>query len=130
VTHVFRDIATSGHSQLIQLFHDQADWLFPAAFSYTATGWEPEYVRDDLKTRELRENIPEIIERVRGNRTMIDSGEYRQLGEARATVELYENGVLIHFRSRASEGVVVSLEAEAARDLAGFVDECAELLSN
>jgi hypothetical protein len=122
-------MTTSEYSDLIRMIHDHVDGLFRAAFSYTAAGWEAEYIREDLQTRELRENIPMILERVRGNRTMIDSGDYRKLGEARATVELYDNGVLIHFRNSDSGGILVSLEAEAARDLAGFVDECAGVLT-
>lgn len=72
--------------------------------------------------------ISTLIQRLREQEPIIQE-EYRRLGETQATVELHENGVLLHFRETETDGVAISLDHDAAQELADFVDQCQAALS-
>ncbi|RKD85909.1 hypothetical protein [Halopiger aswanensis] len=116
------------YQDLVRLIHDRAGNTFRSAFSYTADDWQALYLRDDIATKELHDVLPQLIDRARTIEPIVREEEYPKIGAAQASVELHEHGVLIHFRESKDEGVAVSLEREAARELATFIDSCTELL--
>lgn len=116
------------YQELVRLIHERAGDTFRSAFSYTADDWQALYLRDDIATKELHDVIPQLINRTRTIEPIVREEEYPKLGAAQASVELHQRGVLVHFRVSEDEGVAVSLEREAARELAEFIDDCTELL--
>ncbi|GAA0658272.1 hypothetical protein [Salarchaeum japonicum] len=112
------------HAKLDRYLRDRAGDAYRTAFRYDADGWEPIHVREDLATRELHTLLPELVERVRGTRAWVSEEEYERFGGTTATMEIHEEGVLLHVPDGENAGVLVSLDVDAARSLVGFVAEC------
>jgi hypothetical protein len=55
--------------------------------------------------------------------------DYPRLGAVQATTEIHEHGILLHFVPTETQGTVVTLEREVGQDLAGFVEECNDILT-
>lgn len=106
-----------------QVVHHHAGDTFRSVFRYTDDDWTALYVRDDVATDDLQSVISTLIQRLREQEPVIQE-EYGRLGETRATVELHEDGVLLHFRETETDGVAVSLDREAAQELSTFIDQC------
>lgn len=121
-------MAPGTYERLVGLVHDRAGETFRSAWRYDGDDWSALYVRDDIATRELRETIPGLLERARENEPIVDPSVYGRMGAVEAEVELHEDAVLVHFPETDSEGVVVTLDQEAAQDLAGFIERCNTLL--
>lgn len=117
------------YQDLLRLVQSRAGDSFRSAFCYDTDDWEALYLRGDVATEELRDSISVLFEQVRAHEPILRGSEYDRLGETRATVELYDDGVLLHFQKSETEGVVVTLDYEAARSLAGFVEQCNRVLN-
>ncbi|GGL37479.1 hypothetical protein GCM10009037_21270 [Halarchaeum grantii] len=116
------------HRKLHEHVAGKAGDAYRVGFYYDADEWEVVHVREDLATRRLHEELPDIRERVTDTRALVREEDYPPLGEARATTEVHENGVIVHFPEDGTRGTVVSLDRRVARNLTEFVVECTSIL--
>jgi len=115
------------HRELHEFVADRAGESYRSAFHYEADDWHTIFVREDLPD-ELRESIPAAIERAREQRALLREEDYPPLGDAEATTEVHEHGVIVHFTLGPNRGTLISLDRDAARRLAGFVSQCLSIL--
>ena len=120
---------TEDYQPLLRMIDQQAGMALRTAFLYDDGEWSTLYMRDDVATGELADHIEIFIQRANEQEPIIQAEQYDKLKQTQATIELHEEGVLIHFREGPSRGVLVSLEREAARNLAEFIDQCNKILA-
>ncbi|WP_338730108.1 hypothetical protein [Haladaptatus sp. DJG-WS-42] len=84
-------------------------------------GDETLYLHSTAETGET--NVPDIVAQLRGDitRTTTLSSPYDAL---RATVQLFEDAVVLHLPQGNSCGVAAGFDTDAARILRGFIDDC------
>lgn len=116
------------HRALHQFVMERAGDSYRTAFYYHAGGWETLHVREDVATAELAKSVPRAVERARNKRAFLRGEEYPPLGETTATTEVHENGVILHFPENSQEGILLSLDRDAAQRLAAFVDQAMSVL--
>jgi len=119
---------TDRYQQLLEMVHSRAGDAFRVAIRYTPDDFEVTYVRDDLANAEFRETVGETVERARNYEPISDISFYRGLGEHEATVEQYENAVVIHFARGDERGILISLDSDVAQGLGSFIRECTSVL--
>jgi len=112
------------YQELIRLVQDRAGDSLRTAFQYDGDDWRALYIRDDVATTELGDTLDLILSRIHQDEPIIPGDEYEKLGGRRAAVEVYDRGVLINLPESAQTGTVISLDQEAATDLAGFIQHC------
>lgn len=81
------------------------------------------HLREDLEQQRLTSQIDRMLRRLRPESTPAEERSF-PFGELNATVRLFDEAIILHFPRRKDQGVVVSLEPEAARDLNTFIGEC------
>lgn len=114
------------YERLTKFVEQRAGDYFRTAISFTEDDWELLYRRSDLPRERVEKRGDEIVDRVRRQEPAREpDGPF---GEFAAAIQLYENGVFAIIREGASEGVLISLESEAARSLASFIHECRRVL--
>ncbi|WP_379732395.1 hypothetical protein [Halolamina salina] len=118
------------HRELHQFVKDRAGDAYRTAFHYEGDDWETLYVRDDLATDRLHNQLPDIVERARDTQALLREEDYPPLGAARATTEVHEDGVILHFPEGPTAGTLVSIDRDAARRLAGFVTRAMSILQS
>lgn len=118
------------HRQLHEFVEQQAGDAYRAAFHYDEDGIERIHVRDDLPRDRLEEVVPDVYDRVQRTRALLRKEDYPPLGPARATTEVHDDGVVLHFPESEKEGVIVSLDRDVARQLTGFVVRCTSILDS
>lgn len=123
-------MAKQKYQDLVQLIKKEARNSFRSAWGYDDNGWTTLYVRDDIATKELQGVISELIYEAKENEPIIDPEVYGQLGEIEAEIELHSEAVFLHFPESESKGVIVTLDQEAAKDLAKFIERCNSVLAN
>lgn len=117
------------YHELVQLIKNEARDAFRSAWKYDEDDWVALYVRNDIATEELHEAISSLIDAARENEPIIQPEVYGKMGDVEAEIELHSEAVLLHFPEAASEGVIVTLDQEAARDLTGFIERCNTVLN-
>ncbi|QDX39921.1 hypothetical protein [Salarchaeum sp. JOR-1] len=121
-------MASDRHARLVRFVTAEAGEYFRTGVRYTSFGWEVLYRRDDLPDQRLKERNQAIVDRVRDYEPLREEGS--PFGDARASIELYEDGVLIHLREAEQSGVVLAFEVDIAQNLAGFVVKCRQTLQS
>lgn len=121
---------TDRYANFVRFLHTRAGDAVRTAFRYSNTDWEALYLRGDVETAELRESVTSIMERLRADQPIVAHDEYQQIGEPQASVQIYEEGVLVHIWESDTHGVAISLDVEVAKNLSEFVDQCAEALND
>ncbi|MEE6211063.1 hypothetical protein U3A55_13000 [Salarchaeum sp. III] len=121
-------MAGDRHARLVRLVNAEAGDYFRTGVRYTSFGWEVLYRRDDLPDQRLRERNQAIVDCARDHEPLREQDS--PFGDVRASVELYEDGVLIHLREGAQNGVVLAFEVDIAKNLAGFVVKCQQTLQS
>lgn len=86
------------------------------------------YVRDDLDADVVEARLTELTERIIAGRTA-GSSTLDDLGPEQAMVQLRTKAVILRFPTGEAQGIVVSLDVDAARNLHSFVVECSERLA-
>lgn len=116
------------HRRLCEFVEDRVGDSLRGMVFYDESDWEAVYIRPDLATQELRAGLDDICDRARDARSLIREADYPPLGATAATVEVHENGVVLHFPEEPGSGTLVSIDRSVARDLSEFVVECTEVL--
>ncbi|WP_435101903.1 hypothetical protein [Halarchaeum sp. P4] len=121
-------MADARHHALHEYVAEKAGDAYRVSFCYDADGMEILHIRDDLASRDLDEELPHVYERVCESGSLVSGDDYAPLGETRATTEIHEHGVVLHFPEDGERGMVVSLDVDVARQLSTFVVECTSFL--
>lgn len=121
-------MVTDRHRSVHQYLRERAGDAYRSAFYYDEDGWETIHVREDIATVGLEQAIPEAVQRARETDAFLYGDEYPPLGEANATTEVHENGVIVHFPEGPDEGLLVSLDRDVAARLTTFIDQTVSIL--
>jgi hypothetical protein len=116
------------HQQLHRFIQERANTAYRSAFYYERDDWEALYVREDVASNRLRDELPDVVKRARQNEALLRAEDYPPLGEVHATSEVHEDGVILHFPEGPEVGTIVSLDPDAARQLASFVSQDLSIL--
>jgi len=122
-------MSASRHQELHEFMKEQAGDAYRAGFHYDDETWEAMYVRSDLATEELHENIPEVRKELVERGVLLSEEKYPPLGETHATTEVHENAVVMHFPQGPNEGTVISLDRKVTQKLTDFVLQCQSILA-
>jgi len=71
-----------------------------------------------------------MVKRARQNEPLLRAEDYPPLGKVHVTSEVHEDGVILHFPEGPEVGTIVSLDRDAARQLAGFVAQAMAILQS
>lgn len=97
---------------------------------YAADEFGGLYVRDDLDREAVVERTRFLAERLTGQPDDTSDTPLEALGEERAMVQVRGEAVILRFPVEVDRGLVVTLDADAARDLHRFVSTCSERLAD
>jgi hypothetical protein len=86
------------------------------------------YAREDLRERYTSENLGRLLDYAAGvHDNIVAAGENADmLGEAEASVYVFENAFVMQFIPEAESGIIVSFDPEAGTYLSEFVTACLE----
>lgn len=118
------------HRQLHRFIQERANMSYRSAFYYERDDWDALYIREDVATERLHDELPDVVKRARQNQPLLRKEDYPPLGEVRATTEVHEDGVVLHFPEGPESGTLVSLDCDVARRLAGFITQAMEILNS
>jgi hypothetical protein len=96
---------------------------FRGAVEYDEADTEVLYLRDDVREERIVGEIHRMLERLRPE-SSLEASESFPFGALRASVRIFEDAVLLHFPRSENEGLIVSLEPEAAGNITTFIGEC------
>lgn len=108
--------------RLDEFVADHTDASYRGAMYYDAEGWEILDIRSEPDVEDLGSALKEFHGRLLEHRGL--GREDGSLGRHRATVEVYENGLLLHFPLGSDAGVVLTFDRSEIEDLARLVSEC------
>lgn len=91
---------------------------------YSEEEYEVLYLRDELQEVRLRSELDSIVSRLRGGSKEQEETSF-PFGGFHGSVRCFDNATLLHFPLN-GEGVAVSLDPDAARDLNTFAGDCLE----
>lgn len=118
------------HRELNRFIQERASGSYRSAFYYERDDWKALYVREDVATKRLHNELPDVVKRARQNQPLLREEDYPPLGELGATSEVHEEGVILHFPEGPETGTIVSLDRAAARRLAEFVSQAMSILQS
>jgi hypothetical protein len=67
--------------------------------------------------------IDRMLKRLRPEASQNEEQSF-PFGDLHATVRVFDDAIILHFPVAANQGVVVSLEPDAARQLTTFINRC------
>lgn len=112
------------YERLVETVRERTGSALRAVVVYRGDETALLYRRDDLGSV-ANDPIQAVLETVRERDPRHDApGD----GRRHASVELYDDEVVIHLPETATRGTLVSLDLAVARELGGFVEECAVAL--
>jgi hypothetical protein len=124
-----RTTAEERHRRLVEFVRGRAGARLRAALYYTADDCEVLALREDLSREAVRDVLPRLHDSLADSRGLVEASEYEPLGPVEATVELHEEGLLVHIVEGERRGTLLSLEREAGADLTEFVEACSRRLA-
>lgn len=110
---------------LAEYLSRRASDAFRGLAQYDGDDLDVRYARDDLGHDEMYERA-EVIHRA--VRPRDDTNALDELGATRATIQMREDAVVLHFPVDEDVGYLVGLEPDVARDLSSFVSDCLRII--
>jgi len=88
------------------------------------------YAREDLQDRYDARDLGGLLDYAADvHGTIVAAGESADmLGEAEASVYVFENAFVMQLIPEPDSGIIVSLDPEAGKNLAAFVTDCLDLI--
>lgn len=120
---------TAGSDGFVEFLHEQAGDSLRAVRVYSPERHRPLYVREDVAARRTDEHRSRIVERAQEELSGKAAGEWAFMEDGlQAVVRVFGDAVVVNLPLSADRGVLVSLDADAAAHLHGFVADCREWL--
>lgn len=116
--------------EFVEFLEDQAGSSLRVVTWYAEDDFGGLYLRSDLDREAVVERVRHLSERLMRADAPIEGSPLEELGEEEATVQVREHAVILRFPLDGTEGLIVSLDVDAARDLHGFVLDCHERLDD
>lgn len=110
--------------RLTEYLQGRAGEYLRGVVRYDDESFEVIYVRDGLDLDAFRQRV-ELIYSSIVQRPQAETGE-NSFGKPYATLSVREYAVVLNLRWSPTEGILVGLEPEAARDLVAFIHESME----
>lgn len=85
------------------------------------------YLRRNIRHERLKTEVDEMVDRLRPESSKAETNAF-PLGELKVTVRRFEDAIIMHFPGGESQGVVVALDPDVARNLNRFTSECLQLI--
>lgn len=117
------------YHQLVKHAYRKAGDQLRVVGGYDVGNWRTLYRRKDLQDGDFEQRVEEVHDHARKRQELTGQASREAFGSHECGLEVHEDAVLIFLREDGDRGVVISLEKEAARDLAQFVVECRETLT-
>ena len=109
---------------LTEFLRGRAGENLRGVIEYDGEGFEIHYMRDGLDADAFRRRVEYAYNRILQSQTT--DTELASYGKPYATLSVREYAVILNLRSTPTEGVIVGLEPDAARDLVSFIHETME----
>ncbi|WP_276246107.1 hypothetical protein [Haladaptatus sp. YSMS36] len=113
--------------ELVSFLEQRVGGSLRAVAFYSSDTIELLHLRDDLDRERIRRSVEPGLEILRQESQLEGIGAL-PFEDLNATVHLFGQGVLLHFPQGVDHGTVVTLDSGVARQLNGFVKECAAYL--
>lgn len=110
--------------RLTEYLRQRAGDYLRGVVQYDDESFEVIYVRDGLDTDAFRQRVDHIHTNIVDRPTPKTGQE--SFGKPYATLSVREHAVVINLRWNSTEGLLVGLEPDAARDLVAFIHEAME----
>lgn len=114
-------------AELVDYLERRAGDSLRTVSAYDREGVEFEYVRGDIDREQLEERAAPVLEEVLMG-SAADGVVEAHIGRRYASMHLRERALIINIPVGAGEGVGITLEPEAGRNLTTFVKRCEELV--
>ncbi|MFC4553582.1 MULTISPECIES: hypothetical protein [Halorussus] len=111
------------YHQLISYLKSETGELLRGVITYDSDEYEIHYIRDDIRTQHLKNDVNKIIKRLRRESRPSEHRSF-PFGELNGIVRSFENAMVMHFPDTQGRGTVVTLEPEVARQLNTFLGNC------
>ncbi|WP_435195050.1 hypothetical protein [Natronomonas sp. EA1] len=91
-------------------------------------GYDTHYLRHDLRGEYTEDRFSEVVETFRDTSpSEAPDIEGTPIGTRRAVVTYHENAFVLQFPVSDSDSVLISLTADAGRDLLDFIESCQQI---
>lgn len=111
--------------ELVGYLRQQAGPLLRGVVGYGDDGHEFVYLRDDVEETRTRAQLERMLAHFQTETREQEEAVF-PFGELHGTVRCFDEAVLLHFPLERERGVIVALDADAARDLSTFAGDCLE----
>ena len=95
-----------------------------AVIRYSKSEYSLAYLRHDISEPNFLRRMEEVLLNITKSGPNRNQALTEELGPLEASVHVREKGVILHFPIERENGVVISLEPGAARQLSTFIREC------
>jgi hypothetical protein len=109
---------------LVTYVKEQADEYLRAVALYDDSGFEVLYRRDDLAESRVTNRVLMVYDNITWDWNPDDSSLSKELGAIQATLQVREEAIIIQLVTGDTEGYLISLKPEAARNLTTFLKKC------
>lgn len=116
--------------QFLEYLQSQAGPALRVVSWYDADDCGDLYVRDDLDRQAVIERVSFLSERLQRGSGPIEGSPLEALGDEWATVQVRDKAIILRFPLGRTQGLLVSIDVEAARNLHGFVMGCYDRLED
>ena len=113
--------------ELTSFLRDSTGESLRVVCRYDAEDHEVLYVRSNLRRETLDAEIAQVVDRLRNESRAREQRAF-PYDELNGTVRSFDEAVVMHFPLPRERGVVVTLDADVARQLNEFMRECIERL--
>ncbi|MFC4552599.1 MULTISPECIES: DUF7522 family protein [Halorussus] len=119
----------SAPDELVEFLRERADESLRAVRIYSLDSHRSLYAREDAERWQSEADVEYVVSRAREDlRERADDRRWFTAGELEASVRVFHEAVLVNVVLDDDRGVLVSLDADTASYLHGFVHDCKEWL--
>lgn len=110
-------------TQLTAFLRQRAEEHLRGVAFYDPEGYDLLYVRDDIKGYRLKSEVDAMITRLQQESSTTEEAAF-PFGDLDATVRCFEEAIVMHLPQSEENGILVTMEPEAADQLNTFIGEC------
>ena len=111
------------HNRLITYLRDHVDSSLRGVSVYDQDDYDIIYIRDDLRSKRVRSEVDQMIDRLRQETRAREQRSF-PFGGLTGTLRSFEDAMVMHFPHTQDRGTLITLESEVGRDLNTFMHEC------
>lgn len=117
-------MARESAANLTTFVRNRAGESLRTVVPYDGRTYTVHYLRDDLTEPDVLARLEEVLANVISGGGRRDEKIRSEFGTLSASVQIREDGVIMHFPKSTDSGVLLSFESAVAKQLDDFVGEC------